>query len=503
MILVIILGLSLVFSVSTMAIPASAGRTANTLQGSSGRTQSESLQQPQDRGWPRGYSLPSEAQIVIFEPQFASWEKQTHAVAFAAVSYVAKGEKKPALGTIKIETDTQVALEQRLVKFSTLKITETNFPTLAREQVREIVTEIEKNIPDEDRIVALDRVLIQIDKSLISPKNVEGLKSDPPKIFFSDAPAILVACDGFPIWSPIKDNELKFAVNTNWDLFLHGPTGVYYLRNGKSWLRATDWNGAWSYASKLPDSFNKLPDDENWKEVKASLPGEPITKPPMVFVTAEPAELILLEGAPKFVPVPGTRLLWVSNTDSDLFSMGPDGPFYYLVAGRWFMATKLNGPWTFATPNLPEDFKLISLEHPRSRVLASVPGTQQAAEAVVLASAPQVARVNKKALQAPDVTYQGDPQYMSITGTRLQRAVNTDKEIIKVGDAYYMCYQGVWFMASTPKGPWTIATSVPEEIYQIPANSPAHSVTYVTVEQDDNEDDDWVTFAAVVGSAIK
>lgn len=499
LILVITLGLSLVFSVSTMAIPASAARTADTLQGSSGRTQSQPLQQPKDRGWPRGYSLPSEAQIVIFEPQFASWEKQTHAVAFAAVSYVAKGEKKPALGTIKIETDTQVALEQRLVKFSTLKITETNFPTLAKEQVREIVTEIEKNIPDEDRFVALDRVLIQIDKSLISPKNVEGLKSDPPKIFFSDTPAILVGCDGFPIWSPVKDNELKFAVNTNWDLFLHGPTGVYYLRNDKSWLRATDWNGAWSYASKLPDSFNKLPDDENWKEVKASLPGEPITKPPAVFVAAEPAELILLEGAPKFVPVPGTRLLWVSNTESDLFSMGPDGPFYYLVAGRWFTATKLTGPWTFATPNLPEDFKLISLEHPRSRVLASVPGTQQAAEAVVLASVPQVARVNKKELQAPDVTYQGDPQYMSITGTSLQRAANIDKEIIKAGDTYYMCYQGVWFMASTPKGPWTIATSVPEEIYQIPVNSPAHSVTYVTIEQDDNDDDDWVTFAAVAG----
>ena len=86
--------------------------------------------------------------------------------------------------------------------------------------------------------------------------------------------------------------------------------------------------------------------------------------------------------------------------------MGRTGAFYFLVAGRWFSAPSLDGPWTFATPKLPEDFKKIPIEHPRSRVLASVPGTPQAIEAVVLASIPRTARVNKKELKAPDVAYQ-------------------------------------------------------------------------------------------------
>src|SRR5215510_16374886 len=73
-----------------------------------------------DPGWPRGYSLPSEAQIVIYQPQIASWADQKHLIAYAAMSRVGKGEQKPALGTIKFETDTEVALEQRLVKFSKL-----------------------------------------------------------------------------------------------------------------------------------------------------------------------------------------------------------------------------------------------------------------------------------------------------------------------------------------------------------------------------------------------
>lgn len=458
-----------------------------------------SSQTAADRGWPRGYSLPSEAQIVLYQPQVASWENQKQLIAYAALSHVAKGEQKPALGTIKFETDTEVSVEQRLVKFSKIKIIETNFQTLSKEQTQEIVTELEKNIPDEDRIITLDRVLAYTDKSVINPKNVDGLKSDPPRIILTQTPSILVSFDGQAIWSPIKDNELKFAVNTNWDIFQHGPTGLYYLRYDTAWLRATDLQGYWSQAGKLPESFNKLPADDNWKDVRENLPGTKAKVLPKVYVTNDPTELIVIGGEPKYEPVPNTGLLWISNTESDLFRLGKDGPVYYLVAGRWFTAPALGGHWTFATPVLPEDFKRISLEHPRSRVLASVPGTQQAAEAVLLAQIPQFARVNKKELQAPEVAYQGEPQYQDIQGTRLQRASNTDKEIIKVGDTYYMCYQGVWFQANSPKGPWTLATSVPEDIYTIPPSSPAHSVTYVTVQEDEDKDDDWVTYAAYAG----
>jgi hypothetical protein len=436
---------------------------------------------------------------VLYEPQVATWENQKHMVALAAASYLPAGKQKPELGTLKIEADTEVALNERLVKFSVLKITETNFQTLPKEQTQEIITEIDKTIPAEDRFIALDRVITQVDKSKIVPKNVPGIKGDPPKIFMSQSPAILLNVDGEPIWSPIKDNELKFAVNTNWDLFQHGPTGVYYLRDDATWLRAADLKGPWGLAARLPESFVKLPAEDNWKDVKANLPGKNVAKAPTVYFSTEPAELILFSGPPKYVPVPGTGLLWVSNTESDVFRLGEAGAVYYLVAGRWFTAPNMNGNWDFATPNLPEAFKRISLEHPRSRVLASVPGTQQAAEAVLLAQVPQTARVNINEVKAPDVVYHGDPQFAAIEGTQLQRAVNTDKDIIKVGEMYYMCFQGIWFMANVPKGPWTIATNVPREVYEIPASSQAHNVTYVTVEADDNANDNWVTYSAYAG----
>jgi len=34
-----------------------------------------------DRGWPRGYKTAGGAQIVLYQPQVASWENQRHLVA--------------------------------------------------------------------------------------------------------------------------------------------------------------------------------------------------------------------------------------------------------------------------------------------------------------------------------------------------------------------------------------------------------------------------------------
>ena len=450
--------------------------------------------QPVDGGWPRAYALPTAGNILIHQPQIASWDQQKHIVAFSAISYrPVSANEKQTVGSMRFEANTAVSVPERLVRFSPLKIIEVNFPTLPKDTVREIAAQIDHAIPDEERVIALDRVLANLDTSKIVPKNVEGVKADPPTIFFSKTPAVIVNLDGEPIWSPIKENDLKFAVNTNWDLFEHSPTKTYYLLNKTSWLKAADLKGPWSAAATLPGSFSKLPADANWKDVKANLPGKPAGTAPKVFMSQTPAELILFTGEPVYTPVSGGSLLWISNTESDVFRLGKTGLVYYLVAGRWFSAPDFTGPWTFATPSLPEDFKKIPIEHPRSRILASVPGTNQAAEAVLIAQIPQTARVNRKQLKAPDVAFNGgSPELVPVEKTAVQRAVNTDKDVFKVGDKYYMCYQGVWFVAATASGVWEVATSVPAEIYQIPASNPAHHVTYVTVE---DSDDEWVTYA--------
>jgi hypothetical protein len=472
-----------------------------TLLAAGGSMTPPAAAQSADPGWPRLYTTPAGARLQIYQPQIASWEDQKRLVAYVAVAHAASRDQQPVLGTLKVEADTTVAIADRLVNFAALRIAETNFGSVARDRVRAIVRDVETAMPEFERVIALDRVLAGLDRSRILARNVEGVKADPPAVYFSTRPAVLVAFDGRPIWSPIKGNDLRYAVNTNWDIFEHGPTRTLFLRIDDAWLQSPALEGPWTPASRLPGSFNRLPADQNWKDVVASLRSgkPPGGTAPVVFVSTMPAELILVRGAPSYVLVStSSDLLWVSNTESDVFRLGRNGPVYYLVAGRWFSAPGFEGPWTFATPLLPPDFARIGAEHPRARVLASVPGTPQAADAVVLAQIPQTAKVNTTTIEAPQVAYQGDPLFAAIERTTLQYAVNTSSDVIKAGDRYYLCVQGVWFVASTPRGAWMVASTLPAAIYTIPVSSPLHHVTYVTVVE---TSPGWITFAAAPGYA--
>src|SRR5688500_5967254 len=167
-------------------VPLSAGQPPSAATPSSAKPSSAQPTAPAlvDGVWPRSYVTATGARLAVFQPQVASWNNQAKMTLYSAVSYTAKAADKAVFGTVKAEADTRVSITERLVDFSAFKITESNFPTLSKEQTMEIVGEITRSMPHEDRVIALDRVLTSIDKSQILPKNVEGVKADPPVIFF-------------------------------------------------------------------------------------------------------------------------------------------------------------------------------------------------------------------------------------------------------------------------------------------------------------------------------
>ncbi len=94
-------------------------------------------------------------------------------------------------------------------------------------------------------------------------------------------------------------------------------------------------------------------------------------------------------------------------------------------------------------------------------MLVSVPNTPEAKEAAIAATIPQTA---------------------TVSGTSLNYAVNTATPVIEVDSSnFYAVSNGVWFVAGSALGPWTVATAVPGIIYTIPVSSPIHYVTYVQI----------------------
>jgi hypothetical protein len=75
------------------------------------------------------------------------------------------------------------------------------------------------------------------------------------------------------------------VVNTNWDILKEKDEKDFYLLNGRHWLTAENLEGPWEAAKKLPKDVDKIPNDENWADVKTVLPiGKGNTETPAPWV---------------------------------------------------------------------------------------------------------------------------------------------------------------------------------------------------------------------------
>lgn len=450
-----------------------------------------------DRGWPRAFEK-GEQRIVVYEPQVRDWDRFTTLQFACAISVTTGANKPPVFGiwevTAKTKTDTTngtvVLLEPKA---------EFRFQGEDAAAAAEAKGAAETLLPDLNAtVVSLTRVLAYAEAAKSSLTAQVKVNLDAPPISYSDRPAVMVIFLGAPKFKPVPGLKLMFATNTNWDVFLDPTTSTYYMRDEESWLTTKDLEkGPWAPAGpNLPAELSMLPADENWDDVKKSLPGKPLASVPEVRVSRAPAELIVTEGEPQLAPVEGVpALMYVTNTESVLFKHVREDQFYLLLAGRWFRAKSPAGPWAPASTDLPADFAKIPDDGDAAEVLASVPGTEQAKDAALLASVPQTAVVERSQVNV-NVAYQGTPNFVTIAPTQVQYATNTSSDVFYCAGMYYCCDRGVWFMSANAVGPWIVCDNVPVAIYGIPPTCPKYNVTYVRVY---DSTPDTVTVGASAG----
>src|SRR5450432_167174 len=434
---------------------------------------------PVDPGWPRQRTN-EKGSLVYYQPQVDTWTNFKQLDFRMAFSLTPKGEKE-IVGIMELQAQTDVNVDDHSVLLRDFKINEVKLPGLDPAKTSQMDQTVRSFLPPDHTVVmALDRLVATVEKTQ-APAPVQ-VQNDPPMIFVSNTPSILLNVDGEAVRADIAGTNLGFVVNSNFPLFFEKESRKeYYLYTGEQWLKPASMESGWAPVSKLPGDFSKVASDPKWEQMKKPILSPSAKgKPPTVFYANKPAEVILFQGQAAYAKIPGTQLSYATNTDADLFVYNPTQDYYYLAAGRWFQAPNLKGPWTYTTPHLPPDFASIPEDSPAARVLASVPGTDDAKDAVLLAQIPTTAVVDPKAAEQAKVSYNGNPEFKPIEGTSLQYATNTADKVIKVGDVYYLCLQGVWFMSASPAGPWTTAASVPKAIYTIPASSPVYNVTYVT-----------------------
>ena len=431
--------------------------------------------------WPRIFTAESGAKLTLFQPQITDWVGFTRLDALVASEFQLSADATPIYGVIGISAKTVAEDETDNVVLTDITVTRVEFSTLDRAQLTKLSLGVGKLLPTGPLTVSQERLTASL-ADFKRFADVSGIKADPPPIFISEVPAILVQTEGKAVLSTVKGVPgLSFVVNTNWDLFKVEADGTYYLRDGEGWLKSQSLEAGWARADAVSDLISRLPEEESWKDAKAAIPPKvfPDDVAPTVFYTDKPSELTIFEGVPILEPVKGTELEWVSNSTGAVFFSKSTKNWYTLLSGRWFSSSSLKGPWSFATPNLPEDFLNIPDDTPYYAVRAAIPGTSESIEARLMASIPKMARVSTDGSVKIEVSYSGDPKFEPVEGTSLSYAVNSNERVIKVLEKYFVLKDGIWFVGDTPTGPFVVARAVAEEIYSIPPSSPVYNVTYV------------------------
>jgi hypothetical protein len=452
----------------------------------------EALDSPDDdppsdpHGWPRVFQAEG-LRFTLYQPQLEKWDG-SRLLARSAMSVEAPASPLPTFGTVWFVARTHVDKEQRLVTLDGFAVPRVSFPA-APDRADEWLAVLRAHFPDHVKTIDLERLESSYATLRAEQRAASApVKNEPPRIIFAPKPALLVLIDGKPILRRVANGKLLRVVNTRALLLEDEASSRFYLAVVNRWLEAASLDGPWTLMASAPAGAedarrallaSKMVDlhEEDAELLNLVNKGEA----PSVFASTQPAELIETTGEPELAPIEGTELLWIRNTDADVFVDSRSSQWFVLVSGRWFRAPSREGPWSFVPGReLPPDFAKIAPAHPAGEVLASVPGTTQAQEALVANEIPQTATVDRRGAKL-DPTYDGEPRFGAIEGTPLRYALNSATPIVQVGSSYYACEDGIWFVASSPRGPWTVATSVPPEVYSIPPSSPIHYVTYVHV----------------------
>jgi hypothetical protein len=434
--------------------------------------------------WPKKIKA-GEMTVSIDAPLAESLEgTKLKARGTAKVQHGEDGE--PSFATVWYEADVDIDRDRRTVTMVTVQVPRFELPGAPAAQQQRIATRLSQAVTHLAPKLSLDDVLAST-KIAGRHEGTPKLNTEPPKIIFETEPAILVVFDGEPRFRAVEGSKLERALNTPFLVLRVPAKGACYLSGGTSWFRAADPKGPWSKADSVPPEAAQIAQrdlkDGGVSESETRQASESADKRvPKILVATESTELIVSDGAPQWSPAVPGQIEALSNSDSDVFRTVPDQQIWIVLSGRWYRGGSFGGPWTWVEPDeVPGSFRKIPTDFSKADALAFVPGTGPAREAIADANKPRTSAVRRSDAHV-SVTYDGDPKFEAVPGTHVEYALNTPDQVLKIRGRYYVCDQGVWFIASAPNGPWAVADSIPEdEIQAIPPESPVYNTRYAYI----------------------
>lgn len=428
--------------------------------------------------WPRVLQAKDGSKITIYQPQLEKLEGKILS-GRTAVSVLQKTANDPVFGAIWFTAEMETNRDNRMAVLQKLKIDEVKIPGMEDTlKIKNLQTLLETEAPKWKLATTLDEIAASLEAE--QGNAAANYKNDPPAILYATQYSVLVLVDGEPKFEMDEKLKMKRLINSAFLLVQSEKDHQYYLYGGSGWYVSKAVLEGWKPVTALPAEIQSI--DKAIKQNSQTTTSASPAEVPSIILSTKPAELIQSKGSANLSPINGTNLLYVSNTDDNIFMDISSNKYYVLLSGRWYTAASLNGgAWAFVAPDkLPADFAKIPRGSEKDAVLASVPGTEEAHDALMDAQIPQTAKVDK-ATATCTVKYDGEPKFEKIEGTGLYLAKNTSATVILSGKDYYCVENAVWFKASGPNGPWKVSDERPKDVDNIPPASEAYNIKYVYI----------------------
>ena len=437
--------------------------------------------------WPKLINT-DRSQIRVYQPEPESF-KGNILMFRSAISVLENGSNEPVFGafwgTAKVETDR----DNRILTIITLDVTSIRIPAIQGQDTIDYIDDaLESKFPKAAGALSLDEIVASLNQNQQENKLSQGISNKPPKVMFVTQPSMLILIDGEPKLQRNQDLKLDMVANTPFTI-LKNNDGRFYLYGSKHWYVSNSATGPYEYTNGLVPSNIRNAEQTMVTKSQNNNTGNNSTAEstntiPKIIVSTVPAELIQSNGEPNFSPIQGTSLLYVSNSQNDIFMDEGSQQYFVLISGRWYQTKNLNSDnWKYIPADqLPADFANIPPGSAKDNVLASVAGTDAARDAVMDAEIPQTAKVDRKSATTT-VTYDGRPKFTDIDGTNLQYAVNTSSTVLRNGGdgRFYVVDNGVWFVSNNATGPWMVSTVRPIDVDLIPPSYPVYNSKYVNI----------------------
>lgn len=430
-----------------------------------------------DARWPQKQET-ARGTLVLYRPVIESWDDRRVLIVRQATSFKATGEDHRHYGAARIAVDTEVDPARATVTLGRRQLLGLEVPSLDDAALARAAAWRQENLSQDAIEVPVTQLLSWVDRDQARVEETP-IRSPRPRVFLRTTPTQLVVLDGPPLFVPTERDGVEVLANS--DTLIVRAARRVYLHTGRGWLEAPTLAGPWVSWQGWPTALLDLPERGAFGQLRRLFEQGAHRPVPEVLVSHLDVELVQLDGPPEVRAIPGTSLGWVTNTDADLFTHSSRPGYFLLVSGRWFHLEGSDSLGAYVSHALPPGFRDIPPDHPRAHVLASVPGTSQARDAVLATGVPRFRTVTEdEARFAP--SFVGDrPIWRRIQGSTLEEATNSSQDVLRLGDRWLGCERGVWFESRAPGRRWRLLRALPAEVATIPPASAKHRLAYIDV----------------------